>query len=386
MNKRTYLLVLLSILFLTGTQGCKAQSKNEETSTSPWELSTPLKEGISTDVIESIHQDIENGKYGLIDHFLLIRNGKIVADHSYEQDYEKVMQKYDTTNHQYNYDHTAWHPFYQKTKLHSLQSVTKSITSILFGIAMDKGLIDSVGQRAMPYFGHYNPDLSDARKDTMTIHDLLTMRSGIEWDEQNYDNANNSCVLMEGSEDWIQFVLDHPMATPPGTVFEYNSGASVLLGKIVREATGMRIDKWAEKVLFGPLGIKDYYWKFTPKGEVDTEGGLYLSSHDLARIGYLMLHFGMWDNKRIVSEAWVRASINPEVQFNETSGYGYQWWVPAFKGTRTEIFAGNGFGGQFLMVVPKKDLVLVFNGWNIHDDTEMSSWKALQDRILPAAW
>ena len=384
--KRKHLSIFLSILLVCVLCRCKAQVEEVVSSSSPWEVSTPLKEGISTDVITAIHKDIEDGKYGLIDHFLLIRNGKIVADQSYEQDYEAVMQKYDTTNHQYNYDHTAWHPFYQNTKLHSLQSVTKSITSLLLGIAMDQGLIDSVGQNAMQYFEQYKPDLSDARRDTLSIEDLLTMRSGIEWDEQNYDEATNSCILMEGSDDWIQFVLDHSMDTAPGTIFEYNSGASVLLGKIVREATGMRIDKWAEKVLFGPLGIKDYYWKMTPKDEVDTEGGLYLSSHDLARIGYLMLHRGVWENKRIVSEAWVRASIKPEVQFNETSGYGYQWWVPAFKGTRTEIFAGNGYGGQFLMVVPKKDLVLVFNGWNIHEDTELSSWRALEDRILPATW
>ena len=95
----------------------------------------------------------------------------------------------------------------------------------------------------------------------MTLEDLLTMRSGIEWNEASYDESDNSCILMEASDDWIQFVLDHPSDTIPGTIFEYNSGASVLLGKIVRLSTGKRIDQWAEEKLFQPLGIKNYYWK-----------------------------------------------------------------------------------------------------------------------------
>ena len=210
------------------------------------------------------------------------------------------------------------------------------------------------------------------------------MQSGIEWDEENYDEADNSCILMEGSEDWIQFILDHPMDTIPGTTFEYNSGASVLLGKIVREATGKRIDKWAEEKLFEPLGIEEYYWKVTPKGEIDTEGGLYLDAYDLAKIAYLMLNHGTWEGLQIVSKQWVSNSLTPHVSFNGESGYGFQWWIPVHDEGQAIIFAGNGYGGQFLQVVPQYDLIVVFNGWNIHDRPEKSSWRALQQRILPA--
>ena len=102
------------------------------------------------------------------------------------------------------------------------------------------------------------------------------MRSGIDWDESIYSDADD-CIIMEKSDDWIQYVLDKPMDTIPGLVFEYNSGVSVLLGKLVSIISGKRIDAWAEEVLFKPLGITEYYWKQTPRGEIDTEGGLYLS-------------------------------------------------------------------------------------------------------------
>ena len=162
---------------------------------------------------------------------------------------------------------------------------------------------------------------------------------------------------------------------------------SVLLGKVVREATGQRLDAWAEERLFAPLGIDEYHWKSTPSGETDSEGGLYLSTHDLARIAYLMLRDGVWEGREIVSREWVKASTAGVIddlapgndQYN--MGYGYQWWVPA---AETRVFAGNGYGGQFVHIMPEHDLISVFNGWTLHERPEMSSWTAWQERILPA--
>lgn len=356
-----------------------------------WPVSTPAQEGIDPAAIDALVADIEAGTYGLIDHFTLIRHGRLVADRHFEQDYQSIAAAYDTTSHQYNYDHPDWHPYYQGTELHSLQSVTKSVTSVALGIAIDKGLISGVEAPAMSFFEAYAPDLSDARKGEMRLEDLLTMRSGIEWNENTpYTDPENSCILMEASDEWVPFVLGHPMDADPGTVWEYNSGASVLLGKIVQVATGQRIDAWAKEQLFDPIGIEDFYWKITPSGEVDTEGGLYLSAQDLARVGYLFLRNGVWDERRIVSEEWVRASTSPVVtdilpeNGRADSGYGYQWWVPDHDGENTLVFAGNGYGGQFLLVAPDHDIVAVFNGWNIHGGARASTWRALQERIIPA--
>jgi CubicO group peptidase (beta-lactamase class C family) len=356
-----------------------------------WARSAPGEEGIDPAAIEGLVADIRAGNYGLIDHFTLIRNGRMVADYHFEQDYESIATAYDTTNHQYNYDHPDWHPYYQGTDLHTLQSVTKSVTSVALGIAVDKGLISGVTSPAMSFFQSYEPDLSDPRKGAMSLEDLLTMRSGIEWREDTpYTDQSNSCILMEASQEWVPFVLGHPMDADPGSVWEYNSGASVLLGKIVEVATGQRVDDWTAEYLFGPLGIRDYHWKITPSGEVDTEGGLYLSAHDLARIGYLLLRRGMWREMRVVSEAWVAVSTSPVVKDivpengRADAGYGYQWWVPDHNGEEAQVFAGNGYGGQFLLVAPAYDIVAVFNGWNIHGGARSSTWRALQERILPA--
>ncbi len=356
-----------------------------------WPVSSPEAEGVDPAAIASIHADMQAGKYGLIDHFLLIRNGRIIADHQYEQDYEAVAARYDTTNHQYNYDHPAWHPYYQGTQLHTLQSVTKSITSAALGIAIDEGLMGSVETHPMRLFEGYEQNMSDRRRTDMTLEDLLTMRSGINWNEMiSYSDSTNSCILMEASDNWIQFVLDQPMREAPGTRFDYNSGVSVLLGKLIGISTGKRVDQWTKEKLFEPIGIKDFYWKITPMGEVDTEGGLYLSSHDLARIGYLFLHKGKWKDEQIISESWIEKSTSPVVadtrpsNDQQDSGYGYQWWVPDQEQGETRIFAGNGYGGQFVLVSPEHDIVAVFNGWNIHDRPEMFTWRTLQERILPA--
>jgi CubicO group peptidase (beta-lactamase class C family) len=180
------------------------------------------------------------------------------------------------------------------------------------------------------------------------------------------------------------------MDTIPGTKFVYNGGGTVLLGKIIRTITGKRIDDWAEEKLFEPLGITDYYWKETPDGEIDTEGGLYLKAEDLAKIGSLFLNKGKWNGKQIVSESWVTTSTSPLLKnvkppWRDVTGYGYQWWIPEYADDgRVGIYSANGYGGQYLMVAPAHQLIIVFNGWNINSEPEKSTYRVLRDRIIPA--
>ena len=362
--------ILLTFLF--AAISC---SKKDEKHTGAEEVTHPLAAEVS-----AIDEEISQGSYGYIDHFLVIHRGDTLIDKSYSQDYSQIMYDYDTTDHQYNYDHPDWHPFYQGTRLHTLQSVTKSITSLLMGVAVDEGLLDDLSNPALQYFTDYASENPEGLQASMSVNNLLTMQAGILWDETNYSRADNHCILMEESDDWIGFVLSQPMDTIPGKKFVYNSGASVLLGKIVREATGNRIDNWAEEKLFGPLGITDYYWKITPKGEVDTEGGLYLSSHDLAKIGMMVMQGGRYEGKQVISREWIDVSTFPHVNFDENSGYGYQWWVPSID---TRIIAGNGYGGQFLFIVPEHELLVVFNGWNIHGQAEKQSYDVTTQRLLP---
>ena len=373
-----------SILFVVVVViGCN--SKNKESIKGTQKATSP---NIISAVIDSINSEINNGEYGLIDRFMVIQNEELLADFKYEQDYESIAQKYDTTNHQYNYNHPSWHPYYKQTELHTLQSITKSVNSILLGIALDLNDNYNIETKAMSFFKDYEINSQDIRKNDIAIEDLLTMRSGLEWNEDDYTDPTNDCDLLEKSDEWIKYVLNKPTDTIPGSRFEYNSGASVLLGKITRNITGKRIDKWAEEKLFEPLGITEYYWKETPDGEIDTEGGLFLRTEDLAKIGTLFLNKGKWGEKQIVSESWVSSSTSPIVKSvdpenKSKTGYGYQWWIPQHKMGKSEIFAGIGYGGQYLMVAPEYNLIIVFNGWNINDKTEKSTRSVLQDRIIP---
>ena len=371
---------------------CAIQAKGSSWPGEEWAVSTPEAEGVDPGAIDSLLADISRGRYGLIDHFLLIRHGRVIADRSWDHGAkyaDLLAQQDDTTNHQYNYDHPAWHPYYRDTDLHSLQSVTKSIMSVGFGVAVDRGRISGVHAPVWPYFAEYGIDPTEPFRAEATLEDFLTMRSGIVWayPGQGYADGSHPTIIMENGEAWIDYVLARPLDTEPGTRFDYNDGVSVLLGKILREATGQRLDVWVRENVFRPIGIEEYYWKATPEGEIDSEGGLYLSSHDLARVAYLMLRGGEWDGERVVSEEWVAVStsgvipdLNPDNDRPDV-GYGYQWWVPV---AESHVFAGNGYGGQFVHVVPEYDLISIFNGWTLHEQPELSSWTALQQRILPA--
>src|SRR6185436_1353440 len=170
--------------------------------------------------------------------------------------------------------------------VHSLQSVTKSIAATLIGIALGRGEIAALDRPFVSFFQDRDLSRADARLRRSTLEDVLTMRSGIEWHEQDRPmDSTNTTVQLEASRDWIAFTLAQPMDSDPGTKWAYNSGGSMLLSGIIKAATGKFIDDYAAEHLFQPLGIKDFYWKRTPTGHPDTEGGLYLAAEDLAKIG-----------------------------------------------------------------------------------------------------
>jgi CubicO group peptidase (beta-lactamase class C family) len=180
-------------------------------------------------------------------------------------------------------------------------------------------------------------------------------------------------------------VIDLPMANDPGKVFVYNSGLTILLAQIFKKVTGKNIDDYAAEHLFKPLGIR-YYWKHSPTGLPDTEGGLYLSAHDLAKIGQLFLKGGMWEGKEVVSPAWIKDSVAPHVIVPDgTWKYGYQWWMQPIGSSPEDIaWFARGFGGQQLIVLPEYDIVAVFTGWDILPSDEKRPHDQLA-RLLDAA-
>jgi CubicO group peptidase (beta-lactamase class C family) len=366
-----------------------AQAQSERVwPTQGWSTASPGDEGVDVSILDAFDRELASGAHGYVDGMLVIRHGRIVYEKSYEHgpDYDRLFAAMkDSRPGIYNYYDPGWHPWYQKGPLHTMQSVSKSVTSALVGIAIGSEKIPGVGVEIRPYFvGFRFP--TDHRWRAVTLRHLLTMTSGIDWDESkvSYTDPGNSCARMEGSPDWVQFVLDQPMAADPGTAFVYNSGATELLGEILVKATGKDPDAYAAEHLFHPLGIANWFWKKTPAGLSDTEGGLYLTARDLAKIGYLYLNDGVWEAQRILPEGWVQEStaeaVNPTGK-ESGSRYGYQWWLTPYEGeSDSHAYAPTcrGYGGQYLFVVPEYDVVAVFTGWNIYDHRPLDPQMALE--------
>jgi len=352
-----------------------------------WPLSTPEEQGMDSATLATLDSEFASGQHGYIDGMLVIRHGRVVLDRTYTNDYVKLFEGKAPVRGAYNYYDPDWHPWFRKSDLHTLQSVTKSVTSAAIGVAIARGEIPGVDVPILKYFDAGAVANLDDRKRSIRLRDLLTMTAGFHWDEDSvpYTDPRNTCAAMEASHDWVKYVIDQRMDQAPGKTFLYSSGVSQLLSHIIFKATGRQVDAYTEEHIFHPIGIQTYYWKHTPTGLPDTEGGLYLSRKDLARFGYLYLHDGVWNGKRILPSAWIAESLKPWVTPGdmEASGvrYGYQWWLMPYGSAGARAATCWGYGGQFLFVVPEHDLVAVFNGWNIYDKPELEPKMAL-DRVL----
>ena len=353
-----------------------------------WAESTLEREGLDRAALAAFDAELAAGKHGYVDSMLVIRHGRVAYEKTYDwsKEYVRLFAGKGAPG-IYNYYDPGWHPYYKGTRLHTMQSVSKSVTSALVGIAIARGEIPGVDVKVMPYFRDFGIP-PDPRRDAMTLRDVLTMTTGIRWDEESadYTDPRNNCAVMEGKDDWVRYVLEQPMAEQPGKAFVYNSGATELLSYLIWKTTGRQADDYAKEHLFGPLGI-DFHWKRTPKGLADTEGGLYLAPRDLAKLGELYMKDGVWRGKRILPKGWAAESVAPRVDTHEKEfRYGYQWWIPpasASDGAKPKAFAAWGYGGQFLFVVPDLDLIAVFTGWNIYDKPELDPDLAL-GRVLKA--
>lgn len=391
------LLLALVLLLVGHTTSVYAQAVPWPTN--GWAVAAPADQGLDGAVFTDLDEKIREGDFGYIDRMVVIRNGQLVVNDRYEQDYRSISKGFEgilgcghetctdsTDLNEFNYFHPDYHPYFQGRDVHSLQSVTKSVTATLFGIALQRGDLESLDQPLLSFFDDYDLSNVDERLHQATLEDLLTMRSGIEWHETDRPiDSTNTTFQLEVSDDWIQFTLDQPTDAAPGEKWAYNSGGSHLMSGIIEKATGQFVTEYAEAHLFGPLGIKDSHWKTTPKGFPDTEGGLYLEAEQLAKIAYLYLQDGVWEGERILPAGWAGTATDRHVeQVNPQGwGYGYQWWRLDRNGKA--VWAGLGFGGQFLLVVPEENLIGVINSWNLFGGPQGSILGPFLNALLASA-
>ena len=348
-----------------------------------WPRGEPADVGLDVAPLADLAAEVADGDYGYVDRLLLVADGQIVFDERYDQDYVEISRGQsgplgcgtdacDTPEdvHDFNYLHPDRHPFYEGREVHTLQSVTKSVTSTLIGIAIQRGEIPGVETPVFELLSDHDLSGLDPRVRDATLEDLLTMRLGIEWHENDRPlDDTNTTLQLEKSDNWVAFTLAQPADSDPGVKWNYNSGGSHLMSAIILQATGLTTAEYAEEHLFSPLGIQDYHWKTDPQGLPDTEGGLYLAAEDLARVGVLYLQDGVWEGERLLPEGWVAAATARQVDDiapnnpNWNWGYGYQWWRLDASGL--DVWAGLGFGGQNLIVIPDRGLVGVINSWNV---------------------
>jgi len=380
-------LLLFGVLATASCQNSQSHDPEESLPTHSWKQTTPNQQSIDEAVLKELHGKFGRGEYGYVDGMLLIRNGEIVYETSYQNDYESLNLKRDPSSGlpvRY-YDSTLF-PYFKETGLHTLQSVTKSVTASVVGVALERGDLQAIDIPIQGFFPEESDLFADERKRAVTLEHLLTMTMGNDWDESiSYMDPLNPAVAMEKSDDWVRFVLERKMIHQPGAVFSYSSGTSQLISVIIQNVTGLKVSDYAAKHLFSPLGITDYHWAETPQGLTDTEGGLYLKPRDLAKIGLLHLHGGVWDGKRILAEGWAERSTQPIIDTGRLAdrgspergniAYGHQWWLLPFEieDRQAHAVTANGFGGQRLYVLRELNLIAVFTGWNIYDHPSLPS-------------
>lgn len=274
--------------------------------------------------------------------------------------------------------------------LHDARSMTKSVVALLVGIALEEGYIQSIDEPVLRYFPEYYEE-SDAQKRRMTIRNLLTMTTGVSWNETvAYSSAGNTEIQRLQSGDSLEFVFGQQMAASPGRKFTYSGGSTTLLAILVERATAHRIEDYARIKLFQPMGITNWSWTFTPEGEIAAASGLRLRSRDMLKLGWLLLNEGNWQGKQLVPRDWVLAATGRNVPLDQRWGYGYQFWTCTFKGREQTVhtYLASGRGGQRILVAPDLNMVLVVTAGEYNADLNqlLAGQDILMEKyVLPAS-
>jgi CubicO group peptidase (beta-lactamase class C family) len=346
---RLFIFILAFVLWWNF--GLAADEKPDYWPTKGWRTASPESQGMDSNLLKNMLGKIWTNDLD-IDSVSIVRNGYLVLD------------AYIYGNH--------------SDRNHNIYSCTKSVMSALIGIAIDKGYIKDVNQPALEFFSKYAPKNLDADKKAMTLENILTMTTGLQCRDSYLYNWSG-IKLMRRSADWVQYMIDLPIVEAPGTRFEYCNGASFLLSAILQQQTGMNALKFAKKHLFGPLGISDVNWPSNLQGITIGYGQLRMRPQDMAKIGHLYLNDGLWDGRQIISSQWVNVSTRKHIAATLLPGYGYQWWI-----VNPGIYTAVGYQGQFIMVVPEKNMVAVFTS-RLNKEDFYTPLGLLSSYIIPAA-
>ena len=321
-----------------------------EFSQSPDPRSLVFADDLGDKLDAGIHSGLLRGLHAV----LVLHSGQLVLQRFYEGPDENWGRPLGTVA-------------FKADTLHDLRSVTKSVIGLLYGIALDRRLVPPPEAPLLAQFPEY-PDLArDPQRQQLTIEHALTMTLGLEWNEQiPYTDPANSEIAMENAQDRYRFILERPVVAAPGARWIYGGNAPALLGRIIAKGAGKPLPQFARDALFKPLGISAFEWSAGKDGVPSAASGLRLTSGDLARIGEVVRTRGQWQERRIVSTAWIDASIRPAVETGDGLEYGRQWFLgeaPA-AGMPHRWIGGFGNGGQRLWIMPGAGITAVILAGN----------------------
>lgn len=310
-----------------------------------WATATPEEVGMDARALDEL---VAFGAAQEMDSLVITRHGRLVRE--------------------------AYFGDFQAEHRHRLNSATKGVVAALVGVAIAQGHIQGTAAPVLGFFPGRVVAQRDPAKEAITLHHLLDMTSGLDWQEPLTGGRVASLIGLRGSADWVQYVLDRPMAQSPGAGFNYNSGNSHLLAAILAQQTGMPLKDYAQQQLLGPLGIADVVWDTDPQGLYTGGFGLHLRTRDMARLALLYLRGGEWNGRQLIPRDWVARVFAPQVSMGMGSAkYADQWWSVPERG----VFMAVGFNRQILLVMPRHGIAAAFTG---RKHWPFGPWMDLLDR------
>lgn len=345
---------------LLGVLGTCSSSTTGPASTYTYEIPVETLDGWRTAALSDVRiseapireavERIRRGDYPRVHSMLIARHGRLVLEEYFAgRIYVNAAERFGPRVE------------FDRDRIHNLASVTKSVTSMLTGLAVAEGFIESEDVPIHTFLPEYASYFEgDARR--ITIRHLLTMTAGWSWRENTDWSAGNDMYGFNVAADPLAYLLAKTVSHEPGTHWVYNGGAVTLLGKIIELASGMNLEEFSKRYLFEPLGIAQFQWPYMRPDLIAAHGDLKLRPRDVAKLGQTMLSEGVWDDRQILPAAWARRAVQDALD----GDYGYLWWGDRFRNRSGPYasFSARGWGGQRIHVFPELDLVVVFTGGN----------------------
>ncbi|RKG93897.1 serine hydrolase domain-containing protein [Corallococcus terminator] len=325
-----------------------------------WEVASFEDQGLQRSWFDWLEHDVAEATVETPDAVVVARNGRLV--------YERY-----------------WNGF-AREEAHDLRSATKSLTSLLVGMAHERGILPDLDAPVLSLLPHLLPVRNpDPRKERITLRHLLQMRTGLACDDWNPDSPGNE-ERMADTGDWVRFIVDVPMQDEPGTVTRYCTGGVVLLGAALEHASGRSVADLSREWLFAPLKVQDFTWQPAGKKGTDTGGHLRLRPRDFLKTGQVVLEGGVWQGERLVSAEWVAESGKALGALGD-AGYGLLWWSTRFviQGVPVEVTFARGNGGQYVFVAPSLGLTAAFTASHYNGAGSSLPLDLFGRYVLPAA-